>query len=161
MKDPRVRNFVRQTYKFSTMTTHTLAATLRETVSGLHKGLRRKTSPTNLYSMTEMETIGFLARNPGLSPSELATLARVKNQTMSQILNKLDTLAVIKRTHAKDDKRKVLISLSIAGKKMVEKVIYERDEWLKQAIEKSFSEKERKQLKEAMPLLTKLLTQFD
>ncbi len=75
---------------------------------------------------------------------------------MSQILKKLEEETIIKRTPSKDDKRKVYISLTSFGKKMVEKTRYERDEWLKDAIEKTLSYKERELLTKALPILNKL-----
>jgi DNA-binding MarR family transcriptional regulator len=134
-----------------------LASSLRSVVSALHKGLRKQTSIVNAYSMTEMETIGHLIRSSSLLPSELAALTRVKTQSMSQILNKLEEQGIIKRTPSEDDKRKVGISLTSLGKELVEKTKYERDEWLKGIIEKSLTEKEIEQLAKALPILNKLI----
>jgi DNA-binding MarR family transcriptional regulator len=76
---------------------------------------------------------------------------------MSQILKKLEEEAIIKRTPSKTDKRKVYISLTTSGKKIVEKTKYERDEWLKNAIEKALSDKEKDLLIKALPVLNKLI----
>jgi DNA-binding MarR family transcriptional regulator len=76
---------------------------------------------------------------------------------MSQILKKLEEEGIIKRTPSKEDKRKVFISLTGSGKKMVEKTKYERDEWLREAIEKALTEKERELLINALPILNKLI----
>jgi DNA-binding MarR family transcriptional regulator len=134
-----------------------LSSLLREAVSGLHKRLRKQSQAVKSYSMTETETIGHLFRHAGLLPTELAALTRVKTQSMSQILKKLEEEAIIKRTPSKDDKRKVYISLTASGKKVVEKTRYERDEWLKNAIEKNLSEKEKELLTKTLPVLNKLI----
>jgi DNA-binding MarR family transcriptional regulator len=76
---------------------------------------------------------------------------------MSQILNKLEEQAIIKKTPSKEDKRKVCISLTSSGKKMVEKTRYDRDEWMKAAIEKSLTDKEKELLIKALPVLNKLV----
>lgn len=141
------------------MDTVELASSLRHVVSSLHKGLRKQSSEVNSYSMTEMETIGHLFRNPSLLPTELAALTRVKTQSMSQILGKMERQGIIKRTPSKQDKRKVYISLSTSGKKLVEKTRYERDEWLRAIIETSLSAKEKDILIKALPILNKLLLQ--
>jgi DNA-binding MarR family transcriptional regulator len=133
-----------------------LASSLRSVISGLHKGLRKQMYSVNTYSMTEIQTIGHLARKP-LLPTELAALTNVKTQSMSQILKKLEEQGVIKRAPSKDDKRKVYISLTAFGKKMVEKTRYDRDEWLKGGIEKSLTEKEKELLIKALPVLNKLI----
>lgn len=139
------------------MNTSELSSSLRSVVSALHKGLRKQAHAVDKYSMTELETIVHLFRNPTLSPTELAMLTRVRTQSMSQILKKLEEHGIIKRTPSKDDKRKVYISLTSLGKKMVEKARYDRDEWLKGVIEQLLTDKEKKILKKAIPVLSKLI----
>ena len=133
-----------------------LAFSLRSVISALHKGLRKQMYSVNTYSMTEIETIGHLFRNTALLPTELAALTRIKTQSMSQILKKMEAQGIIKRTPSKDDKRKVYISLTSSGRKMVEKTKYDRDEWLKEIIEQSLTGKEQQLLEKALPVLNKL-----
>lgn len=139
------------------MNINELTSSLRLTVSAIHKGLRKQTSAASTYSMTELETIGHLMRNTSLLPTELAALTRVKTQSMSQILKKMEALGIIKRSPSKEDKRKVYISLTASGKKMVEKAKYERDEWLKGRIEELLTDKEKELLFKALPVLEKLI----
>ena len=137
------------------MDTTELASSLRTAVSTLHKSLRKQSDSVKNYSMTEIETIAHLSRSPHL-PTELAALTRITTQSMSQILKKLEGHGIIKRTPSKDDKRKVYISLSPHGKKIVEKVRYDKDGWLKNAIEKTLTGKEKELLSKALPILDKL-----
>lgn len=134
-----------------------LASLLRTAVSGLHKALRKQSGITSQYSMTEMETVGHLYRNEQLLPTELAALTRITTQSMSQILSKMERLEIIVRTPAQDDKRKVYISLTEKGKKMVAETMYERDEWLKNKIDTALSVHEMKIIEEALPILEKIL----
>lgn len=139
------------------MNTIELAYSLRLAVSALHKGLRKKSGGYKTYSMTEMETIGHLYRNEQLMPTELAMLTRITTQSMSQILARMEEWEIIKRTPVKDDKRKVYISLTSAGKELVNHTMYERDEWLKGVIEQTLSIDEQEILEKALPVLNKLL----
>jgi DNA-binding MarR family transcriptional regulator len=139
------------------MNTTELSSSLRTVISTLHKSLRKQADSVKEYSMTEVETIGHLFRSPTLLPTELAALTRVKTQSMSQILKKMEEQGIIKRIPSKDDKRKVYISLTPFGKKMVEKVKYDKDEWLKGAIEKSLTDKEMELLEKVLPVLNKLV----
>ena len=141
------------------MDTTELSRSLRSVISALHKGLRRQMGSATQYSMTEVETVGLLNRNTYLLPSELAALTRIKTQSMSQILKKMEEQQIIVRTPSSDDKRKVFISLTPIGKQIVEKTRYERDEWLKDTIEKSLTESERELIATALPVLRKL-TEF-
>jgi len=138
------------------MTTKEIASSLRQVISALHKGLRKQTQAGNTYSMTEIETIGHLIRSGSLQPTELASLTRIKTQSMSQILKKMEVDGIIIRTPSKEDKRKVYISLTTSGKKAVEKTRYEKDEWLKTSIETSLSTKEKELLVKALTVLNKL-----
>ncbi|HTB07437.1 MAG TPA: MarR family transcriptional regulator [Bacteroidia bacterium] len=139
------------------METSELASSLRSVVSNLHKGLRKQADSAMEYSMTEVEIIAHLFRSSSLLPTELATLTRVKTQSMSQMLKKLEEHGLIRRTPSQEDKRKVYISLSSHGKKMVEKVRYNKDEWLKDSLEKMLTNKERELLEKALPVLNKLI----
>jgi DNA-binding MarR family transcriptional regulator len=75
---------------------------------------------------------------------------------MSQILKKMEANKIVKKMPAKDDKRKTYILLTASGKKMVEQTRYERDAWLSNAISQTLTQKEKKLLGEALPVLHKL-----
>jgi len=139
------------------MNTKELSTLLRAVISGLHKGLRKQLYSTNAYSMTEIDTIRHLYHSTSLLPSELAVLTRIKTQSMSQILNKIEKHGVILRTPSETDKRKVYISLSPLGLEMVQKIKYDKDEWLQDTIEKTLTAEEIELLEKALPLLRKLV----
>ena len=134
-----------------------LSSSLRSVVSALYKRLRKQMYSVDTYSMTEIDTIRHLVRNASLLPSELAGLARIKTQSMSQILKKLEEQGVITRTPSQDDKRKVYVSLTPFGRKMVEQTKYDREEWLKGIIDQSLTESEKELLLKALPVLYKLV----
>ncbi len=138
------------------MNTKELSSSLRTVISALHKGLRRQMHSVNTFSMTELETIGHLVRSAPLLPTELAALTRVKTQSMSQILKKMEEQGIIRRSPSKDDKRKVYISLTTPGMKMVDKAKYDKDEWLSRVIEINLSTKEKDLLIKLLPVLNKL-----
>jgi len=139
------------------MNTKELSTSLRTVISSLHKGLRKQLYSTNAYSMTEIDTIRHLYHSTSLLPSELAALTRIKTQSMSQILNKIEKHGVILRTPSETDKRKVYISLSPFGLEMVKKIKYDKEEWLQAAIEKTLTAGEKELLEKALPVLHKLI----
>jgi DNA-binding MarR family transcriptional regulator len=110
----------------------------------------------NSYSMTEIDTIRHLYKNEKLLPSELAALTRIKTQSMSQILNKMESRNMIKRDRCEIDRRKVYISLTGYGREMVLKTRYDREEWLRGVIEERLSGEECQLLESALPVLKKL-----
>jgi DNA-binding MarR family transcriptional regulator len=130
-------------------------------VASLHKALRKQASYTSSYSMTELETIGFIARNNSILASELAVLTRITTQSMSQILKKFELQGLITRTASVDDKRKVHISLTPAGEKLVKQNRYERDVYLQKRIETLLTDKEVALLEKVVPILDKLAAVTD
>ena len=138
------------------MNTTTLASSLRQAISGLYKGLRKAMSSATDCSMTEIETVGHIARHRQIQPTELATLTRVTPQSMSQILSAMEKGGIVRKTPVKEDKRKVYISLSAAGRDLLEQTRYERDEWLKKSIEEKLTREEKEILAKAIPILDKL-----
>lgn len=133
-----------------------ISSSLRSAISLLHKRLRKQMYSTESYSITEITTLGRLYRQDQLLPSELAAMAKVKTQSMSQILKKLEKQNVIVRTPCETDKRKTFISLTETGRKLVEQTRYERDEWLTNAIRKNLSRDERRTLMRAVEIMHKL-----
>jgi DNA-binding MarR family transcriptional regulator len=133
-----------------------IASALRGAVSDLHKRLRKQAYSAGGLSITETFTLSYLYREGSLSPSELAEINKIRKQSMSQVLAHLEELKLIRRVVSKEDKRKVAISLSGAGEKMVEKTRYERDEWLAQAIRERLGEKELKMLAAVIPMLQQI-----
>lgn len=133
-----------------------LASALRGVVSDLHKRLRKQAYAADGLSITEATTLSYLYRNGTLYPSELAEINKIKKQSMSQVLNRLEELKLIQRVVSKEDKRKMAISLTAAARKMVDKTRYERDEWLAGAIREVVAEKDVKILIAAIPLLERI-----
>lgn len=130
-----------------------LASALRGVISDLHKRLRKQAYSGGSLSITEATTLSYLYRAGSLSPSELASINKIKKQSMSQVLKHLEELKLIRRVASKQDRRKVAIVLSAAGEKMVDKSRYERDEWLAAAIRARLGEEDVAVLSAAIPLL--------
>jgi len=134
-----------------------IAANLRVVISRLVKILRNETKNDELLSLTERSTLALVYQNSEMLPSELALIEKVTNQSMSQIINKLLQHGYIKKTSSKTDKRKVIITITQAGKKFVEKKRQEKQEWLAQAIFEKTTQKEKEILINAIKVLTKLV----
>jgi len=134
-----------------------LASELRTTVTRLIKKLRKKSETGMSLSLTERSTLGLLDQHGELLPNELATMEKITNQSMSQILNHLTDLGYINRRISKDDKRKSIISLSGKGAAVLKQVRNEKDSWMYQAINKSCSAEEIEILKKAIIPLTRLV----
>ena len=134
-----------------------LATALRTLVTRLIKKLRKESATGSQLSLTERSTMGLLQQYKQLMPTELASMEKITNQSMSSVLNNLHSLGYITRTASEIDKRKVYISLSALGDQMLTQVRSERDEWLSKAIRETCTEEEQEWLWRAMIPLKKLV----
>lgn len=133
-----------------------LASDLRTVITRLIKKLRKKSPVSQLLSLTERSTLAMLYKNE-LMPSELAAAEKITNQSMSQILNHLQQLELINRKPSETDKRKVLVTLSEKGEKLLLQMRNERDVWLSKAIAETCNADELQALSKAIGPLTKLV----
>lgn len=140
----------------SSQETH-LATALRTVTARLVKKLRKESVTGQQLSLTERSSMGLLQQYRHLLPSELASMEKITNQSMSQVLNHLSELGYISRTISDTDKRKVLISLTSSGEKMLTQMRSERDEWLSRAIKEACDPDEQEYLWRALGPLKKLV----
>jgi DNA-binding MarR family transcriptional regulator len=134
-----------------------LASDLRTVVTRLVKKLRKESVTGQQLSLTERSVMSLLYKHKTLFPNELASMEKITNQSMSQILNHLFELGYISRKISDADKRKVLISLTELGEKTLLQVRHEREEWLNRAISETCTKEEEILLKQAINTLTKLV----
>ncbi|HEY2722447.1 MAG TPA: MarR family transcriptional regulator [Chitinophagaceae bacterium] len=134
-----------------------LASELRTVVARLVKKLRKKSETGMGLSLTERSTMSLLDLHGELLPNELASMEKITNQSMSQILNHLSELGYINRRVSKEDKRKSIVTLSMSGAAFLKQMRSERDSWLYQAINQTCSADEVELLKKAIAPLKQLV----
>ncbi len=134
-----------------------LASDLRTVVARLIKKLRSKSFAAEQLSLTERSVLKLLDEHKELLASELASMEKITSQSMSQIVNHLFELGYILRKPSVTDKRKVLISLSKPGQKLLYKSRHERDEWLHRAIAETLTTREQETLRKVIEPLSRLI----
>lgn len=134
-----------------------LATRLRSEMYRLVKVLRKETRNDELLSLTERSTLALVYQYTEILPGELALLEKVTTQAMSQIINHLLELGLIIKTPSEADRRKVIVTLTDAGKKLVRQRQAEKQEWLNRRIAETLSAREKQTLAEAIHILTKLI----
>lgn len=130
---------------------------LRTVVGRLIKKLRKESATGQQLSLTERSTLSLLQQHKQMLPSELAAMEKITNQSMSAILNHLLERGYIIRTASAIDKRKVHISLSAEGEKIMLQVRNEREKWLAKAIAETCTKEEQDLLKQVIKPLTKIV----
>ena len=133
------------------------AGKLRTVVGRLIKLMRRETRNEEQLSLTERAALGAIYNHGELLPSDIAKMEKVTTQSMSQVISHLFEIGYILKTPSAEDKRKVLLSLTDAGKTYVEKNRHDKEEWLAKSMHQKLSEDEREMLLSAMKLIEKLL----
>ena len=97
-----------------------------------------------------------LVKDGPASTSQLAGAERVRPQSMATTLSGLDRHGLIARKPDPDDGRRQLITLTPRGSKHAESDRKVRDEWLVQAMQHRYTERERQVINEALSLLQRL-----
>lgn len=132
-----------------------LASDMRAALSRLLRQFRKQVVPYQV-SVTENTTLALLDQHKQLLPSELAAMEKVTAQAMSQILNNLEAQGYIKRTSLEYDKRKVQVSLSKEGARVLAEIRNIRAEWLARAMGALLNADEKKVLKQAAGIIQRL-----
>ncbi|HUB60914.1 MAG TPA: MarR family transcriptional regulator [Puia sp.] len=134
-----------------------VAAALRTVIHRVVKLLRRKVHTESEFSLTERSVMGSLYHQGELPPSTLAQLEKVTTQSMSQIINHLYELGMIRKTPSGEDKRMVLLSLTPAGRAYAEDIRQRKQEWLANALQQKVTAEEKDVLMEAMKILIRII----
>lgn len=134
-----------------------IATRLRSEIYRLIKVLRKETKNVELLSLTERSTLALVYQHTEILPGELAAMEKVTTQGMSQIVNHLMEMGYILKTPSAEDRRKVIITLTDAGKKLVRQRQQEKQEWLSHRISEQLNAKEKQTLTDAVDILTKLI----
>ncbi|GIF18232.1 DNA-binding MarR family transcriptional regulator [Actinoplanes tereljensis] len=131
------------------------ASEVRTVYSRLRRRLREV---ANLGDLTPSQTsvLSRLSKDGPATASVLATLERIRPQSMATTLAAIAERGLIERTPDPTDGRRQQISLSDSGRAVIEGSRREREEWLAGELARDFTEAERQTIIEAMGLLDRL-----
>jgi DNA-binding MarR family transcriptional regulator len=132
-----------------------IAGELRVIVGRLRRRLREIADVGDL-SPSQVSVLSRLEKGGGASASELAALERVRPQSMAATLAVLDQHGLIRRDADPEDGRRLVVSLTHAGRERVEGTRAAREEWLARALEDRYTDAERRTLTTALGLLDRL-----
>ena len=130
------------------------AAELPLVIGQLRRRLGRSIGDVEL-SWSQVAVISRLAKEGGMSPSQLARSESMRPQSMRTLLLSLEKLGLVERQDHPTDRRQVVFSLTPAGIKSDKKRRAARQEWLIEAIS-SLEEDEQRVLAEAIDVLRQL-----
>ncbi|WP_421733032.1 MarR family winged helix-turn-helix transcriptional regulator [Cellulomonas sp.] len=111
---------------------------------------------TSTLTPSQLSVLSRLGTSGPASASDLATAEGVRPQSVATILTALDAQGLVDRTPDPHDGRRLLISLTAAGRERADGVRVVREEWLARAFQDRFTAAERATVRDALTLLDRL-----
>jgi DNA-binding MarR family transcriptional regulator len=132
-----------------------VAAALHVSVGMLLRKLRQA-QPAGELSLPERSALAHLDRAGPATASALARLEQISQQSMGATLAGLERRGLVARSADPNDGRRVVLSVTAEGRKVLTSRRGERTEQLAGALAAGFTQAEREQLMAAAPLLERL-----
>lgn len=120
----------------------------------LARRLRQERADDEL-SPSQAGVMAHLDRLGPCTPNELSAAERVAPPSMNRTLNALQLAGYLERTPSGDDRRRVLVSLTDAGRLVVQETRRRRDAWLDRRLA-GLDDDERALLAQATAVLRRL-----
>ena len=136
-----------------------LATALRISVSRLARRLRVERLMPELaepaLSDTQLAALATLERHGAMSPGDLAEHEKVQPPSMTRVIAALADWGLVTRAPHPTDRRQVILTVTPAGRSLVQKVRRRKEAWLARKLAE-LSPQERAVLRAAAPILEKL-----
>jgi DNA-binding MarR family transcriptional regulator len=134
---------------------HTIANELRPVVLRLGRELRREIHSLGVTG-GQVSILAAIKHQPGITASAVAEQERVSAPAMSNHVARLEKAGLIARTREGIDRRRVGLTLTAEGEKVLRSVRQRRTAWLAARLDKLTND-ERARIEAAIPALEKLL----
>jgi len=132
--------------------TSRLASELRVVLGQLIRRLRAE----HRFPISQGSVLGRLDRQGAQSVSDLATVERVRPQSMAQTVAELESEGLVSRRPDPDDRRRALVELTDQGRTTLAADRRQREGWLAEAIASDMTPDEQRTLREAVELMRRL-----
>jgi DNA-binding MarR family transcriptional regulator len=132
-----------------------VAAAIHVSMGLLLRRLRQVRTPGGL-SVPETSALARLDRNGPATSSELARVEQISPQSMGATLGALEARGLVARDPDVRDGRRIVLSVTEAGRQLLRDKRDARTEQLARALAAGFSREELDQLMTAAPLLERL-----
>ena len=133
-----------------------LAAVLRPALLRLTRLIRAQRVDISI-TLTLLAAMMTLDKRGPMSPTELAACERIQPPSMTKILAKLERGGLVRRSAHASDRRQAVVTLTDAGRELIERERSARTAWLSTRLE-MLDPAERAVLAQAAPILEKLAT---
>ena len=134
--------------------TSDLASRLRLDIARMARRLRQEAGAS--LSPSQTAALATIERHGPLTPSELATRERVQRPTVTRVLARLEDAGLVDRAADPDDRRCSLVSISAAGRELLDAVRTRKNAYLAMRLE-SLDATDRETLDRAAAILERML----
>jgi DNA-binding MarR family transcriptional regulator len=142
-----------------TQTDPGLATAMRISVSRLARRLRVERlglgGPDTALSDIQLAALAALERKGPMTPGELAEHEKVQPPSMTRVIVVLEERGLVLREPHSTDRRQVILTVTLDGRDLVQRVRRLREAWLAQRLQELTPE-ERQILRQAAPILEKI-----
>jgi DNA-binding MarR family transcriptional regulator len=130
---------------------------LRRQLMGVSRRLRREATEDD-RSWARLQVLGAIDRHgETATPSVLATDERMRSSNLAAALRSLEARKLIVRTPDAEDRRKVRLRLSVAGRRFLDDSRARGERWLTDATDACLTASERADLMKAGALLDRIM----
>ena len=134
---------------------HTIANELRPVLLRLARELRREIHSLGVTG-GQVSILVSIQRTPGITASAVAEQERISAPAMSNHVARLEKAGLIERTREGLDRRRVELSLTAEGEKVLRSVRQKRTAWLAARLD-NLTDDDRALIEKALPALEQLL----
>ena len=139
-----------------TLDTLALADRLRPVLLRIARELRREAQAETGVSPSQIALLATIKYEPGISLGELAARERMSAPGMTRYIDRLEKAGLVTRTPSSDDRRRVGLTLTEDGQRVLRRVRSRRTAWLAQRLG-HLGTAERAAIEAAIDPLNKLL----
>lgn len=132
-----------------------VANELRPVLLRLARGLRKETEQLGVTSR-QVTLLWLVRENPGMSLRELAAEERISAPALSGHVDRLEKAGLLARVRAETDRRRVGLTLTDEGERLLKRVRARRTTWLAERL-RGLDEDELTALERAIAPLDRLL----
>lgn len=136
---------------------------LADTVARLRRAMRRAAraaDPANPLSVAQLEVLACVADQPGIRPGRIARHLMLAPNSVTTLVNALQTRGLVERTHAAEDARAIALNATPAGHQAVEGWKATNTAILRAALD-LLDERHQSALAEALPGMRQLTEAVD
>ena len=136
-----------------------LATGLRISISRLARRLRVERlglgGTETVLSDIQLAALAALERHQAMTPGELAEYEKVQPPSMTRVIAVLEERKLVQREPHPSDRRQVILTVTVEGRAVVNRVRRRREAWLTQRVQE-LSPVERAIVRAAAPILEKI-----